>query len=824
MLPPTLPLLSAHYDEWKNSCVNDVLLNNVRSLAGDGVYEYLLSFSEAERRNDGRLTEKFLRQYAHCTDGGWWFASVSVRTGQANDYGCFKPDNPRESGENGKLIKYETPLNAGSQLFAFDVTKPIWDKISDHCGVDKGRSAHFYQWLFNNPQVPLVITEGAKKTGCLLSQGYAAIGLNGWTGLYSKEGFLHPDIAFLLENREKVYLVFDQDKDNSTRTMIHKGLRRFTYLVGESFPKVEVFKVTWQADQGKGVDDLVKAFGPDALHQAVKRAKKVKPLEFERVREKPERLDEKGDVPLKITYFNDGDISRKLQDYELQQFFDELGNRLEFDTFTSKIIFDGKPFQIESDVKFWFLREFGLRAASKEDLKDALINSAKRNSFNSVERYLKECVENSATRFNIDNLADRYFGRSEPIYNRMVKMWLVSAIARALTSPVIDHDNYEGSQVDHTLVLQSTQGKYKSTWFKTLGGRWFSDSLKDIENKDSLLLIHSTWILEFAELDHVTSRKQANTIKNFLTQRIDKFRKPYGHEVDDYPRRCVFCGTVNPSKFLVDDENRRFWIIPIADSVKELNIKLLEEERDQIWAAAYVAYKNGERWWPSDEEKVTIKLLNADFKESDDWEEPILRYLSSEPREAVSTYELLTQALGLQERDIRIQESRRVTRILDALGWTKESRREVGGQYRRVRLNPNLNGLCGRYGQSQSESDFQDYQISGSEAVEAVEKIPDSTRYQIPDPLLVETETQTQRGSDHMTTKNHYFPMCEKIIDDLHPGDRVYFRDNNKDIFIVINCYREDVTLKEWGDAKNRTLTAKKSDLTKVGGRNGKKS
>jgi hypothetical protein len=46
--------------------------------------------------------------------------------------------------------------------------------------------------------------------------------------------------------------------------------------------------------------------------------------------------------------------------------------------------------------------------------------------------------------------------------------------------------------------------------------------------KDLLLNIHSTWIYELAELESVTSRKEAGRLKNLITTSTDLVRVPYG--------------------------------------------------------------------------------------------------------------------------------------------------------------------------------------------------------------------------------------------------------------------------------------------------------
>jgi predicted P-loop ATPase len=59
--------------------------------------------------------------------------------------------------------------------------------------------------------------------------------------------------------------------------------------------------------------------------------------------------------------------------------------------------------------------------------------------------------------------------------------------------------------------------------------------------------------------------------------------------------------TVNKEEFLADETgNWRFWIIPVK---KRIDTKILRQERDAIWAAAVLAYRDGEECFPDYEEE-----------------------------------------------------------------------------------------------------------------------------------------------------------------------------------------------------------------------------
>ena len=67
-----------HQAEWNQSSVNpDLITLNVSSLSGLTTHDYLLyALPDKDRRNDGRLRDKFLKRYQHLEHGGWYIAGL----------------------------------------------------------------------------------------------------------------------------------------------------------------------------------------------------------------------------------------------------------------------------------------------------------------------------------------------------------------------------------------------------------------------------------------------------------------------------------------------------------------------------------------------------------------------------------------------------------------------------------------------------------------------------------------------------------------------------------------------------------------------------
>jgi len=122
-----------HLQEWLNSGVDETIIqSSVKSLSGNAALEHLFyALPQTERRNDGRLRDKYLKQYAHIEFGGWWVSGLDpLRNWEPMEWGRFKPDNPRIDWDSGKPIKYESPPKTPNRVTYFDVTDGIWDLVA----------------------------------------------------------------------------------------------------------------------------------------------------------------------------------------------------------------------------------------------------------------------------------------------------------------------------------------------------------------------------------------------------------------------------------------------------------------------------------------------------------------------------------------------------------------------------------------------------------------------------------------------------------------------------------------------------------------------
>jgi len=352
--------------------------------------------------------------------------------------------------------------------------------------------------------------------------------------------------------------------------------------------------------------------------------------------------------------------------------------RFRYNVFTQQIEIRG---EVAEGVERFYLQlaQIGYKV-SKEMSLDCLIEVAHENPYDPVKLYLDHVAAQLQPAY-IDRLASTYLrpcdaDLPEPtLYDHMIKKTLIGAVRRIFEP---------GCKHDYACVLMGDQGARKSSFWSALGGPFFSDALRDISSKDDLMVLHRSFIMEWAELDHITNKKHAGQVKAFLSQCTDMFRVPYGKATEAFPRRCIIVGSTNrDSGFLVDDTgNRRFWVIPVTCTLaKPIDVPNLLLERDSIWSAAVAAYKAGEGNELTIEHQSAVDVENATYLISNPWQNAVETYLTHRINvEPLTTEEILLQAIQKPlERQTRADQMQ-VASILKDLGWVKK--REGGGRRR----------------------------------------------------------------------------------------------------------------------------------------------
>ncbi len=234
----------------------------------------------------------------------------------------------------------------------------------------------------------------------------------------------------------------------------------------------------------------------------------------------------------------------------------------------------------------------------------------------------------------------------EELKNTLIYRWLLSAVAAALKP--------NGFKARGVLTLQGKQSIGKTSWISALipdlvlrEGVLKLDHHLDAGNKDSIITAVCHWIVEIGELDS-SFKKDIARLKGFLTGDRDKVRRPYGRSDSEYPRRTVFCATVNEDNFLVDSTgNSRWWTIPVTAVTYEHGINM-----QQVFAQLKTHLDVGAKWWLSPEDEALLEAQNKKHRAVSVIRERILDALDLE-RIDESGLSAMTATQVLQSIDIK---------------------------------------------------------------------------------------------------------------------------------------------------------------------------
>lgn len=386
----------------------------------------------------------------------------------------------------------------------------------------------------------------------------------------------------------------------------------------------------------------------------------------------PPRIFPDSVVPVETT-----PISSKLEQLtsqELISFLRKSKQEIRFNTFSHSIEMDGEVIK-NIELFYLTLAELGYKV-EKQMAIDCLLKVAHENKYNPVKLYLDH-VSSEVEPTYIDRLATTYLrpqdaSIDEPtIYDAMLKVTLINAVRRVYLP---------GCKHDTATVLQGKQGIKKSSFWQTLAGPFFSDALGDVSSKDDLLVLFRSWIMEWAEIDSVTSKKHAGHIKAFLSRSTDFLRVPYGKAVEEWPRTSIIVGSSNKESGLLFDDsgNRRFHVIPCT--VESIDLDSLQLERDAIWSAAVTAWKNKESHFLSFEQENQIEKENLGYMVDSPWLTVINQWLNNPTNQIkdVTIELLLTDAIEKPVERQTKSDTMTVSSILKSLKYERKKKRVEG--------------------------------------------------------------------------------------------------------------------------------------------------
>lgn len=346
----------------------------------------------------------------------------------------------------------------------------------------------------------------------------------------------------------------------------------------------------------------------------------------------------------------------------------------------------------------WYLENrYGITGRDK--IAGALMLVSEQHRFNEVKDYLERIVWDGIRR--IETSLHDYLGAADTAYTRAVsRKFFAAGVARVMTP---------GCKYDYVPVLTGPQGIGKTTFLKTIGMGWHSDSLQSFRGKEAAEMVQGLWIVEIGEMTGY-SKGDDNEIKQFLSRCDDVYRQPYGRHTGRFPRKCIFFGTCNDHDFLKDPTgSRRFWPVDVGlFSPVKSPWEDLPAETDQMWAEAMMYWRNGEPLFMDTPELDSMAKTEQEQHREDNVKEGMIREFLAKPipdgyddmslatrrmwwagaaqngapaaRTKTCALEIWCECFGGDPRNMKRTDARDINAVLSNLaGWRRnKSRRRYG--------------------------------------------------------------------------------------------------------------------------------------------------
>ena len=401
----------------------------------------------------------------------------------------------------------------------------------------------------------------------------------------------------------------------------------------------------------------------------------------------------------------------------------ELAGKIAIDDFSTRGLVLGKlPWSSDDRKRLWtdtddagisWYLENRYSITGRDKIRDALMLVSDQHKINEVKDYLLSVSWDGVPR--VETALHDYLGAEDTEYIRAVARKFFAAAVTRVMDP--------GCKYDYVPVFTGPQGIGKTTFLKTLGRDWHSDSLQSFKGKEAAELIQGIWINEIGEMTGYT-KSGDNEIKQFLSRCYDVYRQPYGVHTGRFPRKGVFCGTCNDHDFLKDPTgNRRFWPVDVGVVSHDLNVwDDLPTNLDQLWAEAVHLWHQCEPLFFDDPRIEAMAKTEQDRHRVDNakegliveflakpvpvgydsmslatrrmyWNNGVTNAGETVPREKVCALEIWCECLGGEIKTMKRTDSLEINQILLGLpNWTRnKDKRRYGycGAQRGFDLNKN---------------------------------------------------------------------------------------------------------------------------------------
>lgn len=163
--------------------------------------------------------------------------------------------------------------------------------------------------------------------------------------------------------------------------------------------------------------------------------------------------------------------------------------------------------------------------------------------------------------------------------------------------------------------------------------------------------------------------------KQVISTQYDRIIKKYQNEPTIMPRQFVLAGSINPLDGYLDDPtgDRRYWPVMCT----KIDIPRLKEDREQLWAEAYAAWKAGEKLYLEGETYEKAVHAQSARKNIHPWQSDLEKLALN--RHYVYPHEIW-EALVITDRTRRTRQAQDdISKIMAGLGF-EYTRNTVAGK------------------------------------------------------------------------------------------------------------------------------------------------
>lgn len=322
----------------------------------------------------------------------------------------------------------------------------------------------------------------------------------------------------------------------------------------------------------------------------------------------------------------------RLKRATLEQFLNEMGIAVSYNRITQAVKFSGV------ERHFPELEEQDYFEALPVELSDILVDTYTHAEVSDVERYLNVVSLkhgfNPVLRFiegitwdGRDRLSELFgiMGVMDELSKTLIHKWALQAIA------LLHNTSERDYSPDGMLIVNcTTQGIGKTLLGRVLAMKscWFRDGAKyRAYDKDAIIESTRYFIAEFGEFGRILKPSQMEDFKAFVTRSNDEYRVSYAKRATRNPRFTSFYGTCNNPEFLIDDENRRFWVVPVTridlDALKKFDAPQFWRQVYEQWKREEAAGRGGECYRLTPEQKAALDNRNVFYQDALPWQDEL---------------------------------------------------------------------------------------------------------------------------------------------------------------------------------------------------------